>query len=597
MAYVDPYLLTRMAQPGQPGSPWESYGPVDSAGVVRLPIVFRLAADAPVPQLPGLRVHAKLGPIVAGDITEADLHGLAAAPGVLVLEMSRPGGVSDAVTSAAAPTIGTIPENADATGLHQSGERGAHAIVAVIDAGLDVRHDAFLDAQGRTRVLAFWDQTDPARPSPAALGFTATGAGVHGLTAGTLYLQSDIQRRLQANAFPAGLIRDPSGHGTHVTSIAAGSPGATWAGGVAPDAGIIFVRAQLSGPTSLGYSLGHIAAIEFIRLFAERQGLPVVVNVSLGMNAGAHDGTTLLESAFDAFCDGGRAPGRVVVKSAGNEHGERGHAQAQIPTLGAVNVEWRVPAKYSDSAYIEGWFDSRADLVLTLSDPMGRRSSPVDRATNRAQGKIGGAKYVLHLEPFHPDNGDGRVVIELAPDNSQGLLPNGLWTLEVRQRASGGGTIDLWIERNDAMPRLEFDGHQVPGGTLSIPGTARTVITVGALQATAPFLALTATSSHGLTRDGRRKPDLIAPGGDILAAEAGTRSNYITMTGTSMAAPHVAGGLALILSYFQRVGGPLPCASQLRGAIVHAVLTPQASHHPGFGHGVFSAAGTLNALL
>ena len=47
--------------------------------------------------------------------------------------------------------------------------------------------------------------------------------------------------------------------------------------------------------------------------------MPVVVNVSQGMNAGAHDGKSMLEVAFDEFSKGGRQRGRVIVKSAGNE--------------------------------------------------------------------------------------------------------------------------------------------------------------------------------------------------------------------------------------------------------------------------------------
>ena len=51
--------------------------------------------------------------------------------------------------------------------------------------------------------------------------------------------------------------------------------------------------------------------------------MPVVVNISQGMNAGAHDGRSALELGFEHFSDGGRMPGRVVVKSAGNERDKR----------------------------------------------------------------------------------------------------------------------------------------------------------------------------------------------------------------------------------------------------------------------------------
>ena len=67
-----------------------------------------------------------------------------------------------------------------------------------------------------------------------------------------------------------------------------------------------------SGP--IGYSSSHIEALAFIEAFAAQLKLPVVVNVNQGMNAGAHDGKSSLEVAFDAFSDSGRSrKGRVVV--------------------------------------------------------------------------------------------------------------------------------------------------------------------------------------------------------------------------------------------------------------------------------------------
>jgi endonuclease G len=590
---LDPFLSQAFESVTPPDSGFESVQPEPP----RLPFLVRVLDPAWRPTgVAGFTETSRVGAVVAGRGTAQSLVQLLADPLVQAVEGSRAGGPAAAECVASVPAV-------RGTAVHTGprAERGGRALVAVIDNGIDVLHKAFRDADGKTRILAVWDQTDPTGPAPAA-GY------------GTLHLKPAIDGYI-ASGLPAGsgLARfsDPATedgrHGTHVASIAAGRAAGAFAGGMAPDARIVVVVPNLDvspgKPESVGYSNSHVDALAFVAEQAAAAKLPVVVNLSQGMNAGAHDGTSVVEAAFEGFTNRGLYPGRVVVKSAGNERGFNGHALLTLASNAVEELVWKSKAVARKQDLIELWFRACDELEFRVQNPAGDWTSPPVTRTAPTLGFtfLSGNRVQLTLQRYCDDNGDSRLAVTVLPHAAAAGIEPGEWRLEVRSRAvKSSGEVHAWVERINSRP-TEFRGAFVNNDlTLSIPGTAHSVITVAAVGSVSPVQGA-AFSSLGPTRDGREKPTLAAPGVAIQAASKGTGTGVEPMSGTSMAAPHAAGAVALLLSDQARKVAAGAAARQLNANQVAAALAQVTQNfngrwNPGTGYGVLDAAALLETF-
>ena len=368
------------------------------------------------------------------------------------------------------------------------------------------------------------------------------------------YTNAQINAALAtATPFNAVRHRDPGLHGTHVTGIAAGDgsapgqgrPGGTFVG-VAPEADIIVVANASNGAEGLGTSANTLDAVNYMYQRAGTLSRPCVINMSLGDNLGPHDGTSLLERGLDNLLGG---PGRAFVKSAGNAGNAACHAQGTIATGATQDVRFNQPAGDNGANQIDVWYRGTDAFRVSVIDPAGNSVGPVNVGTATTFTLPGGNTVRIDHRNNDAFNGDRRVFMTFAP-GSMGNMRAGNWTIRLTSIASpGGGRFDAWIQRGNVVPGF-LAPHENAARTISTPGTAREVITAANyVTRGAGVGSLSSSSSRGPTRDGRAAPTVAAPGEMIMSASAESAGGdpYRSMGGTSMAAPHVTGTIALML--------------------------------------------------
>lgn len=503
-------------------------------------VVLRLREAAELP--PGLNVVARMGPIVTARIERAAIVQLYGHPSVISLKAPR------WLVSEYGPLIDRgDAENVDVADSDQRRpddltQTGRGCVIALIDWGCDFAHPDFIDENGVSRVLALWDQrAGTFDGNPYGYGRVLRQEAL------TAAIHADDPYRA-AGYHPARSDTGIGAHGTHVMSIAAGNGRGGGPLGIAPEASLIFVHLgapgwEKAGP--LGDSSNLLEAIDFVvREAGER---PLVLNMSIGRHAGPHDGSTLIEQALDWLV---RArPATAVVQSTGNYYARNVHSAGQLRNGETDELRFEVHTGDTTPNELEIWYSGRDVFQVELIAPDGNQAALVAQGGKAPIVIDGNRVGTLYHRARDPNNGDHHINLFQYPN-----APTGVWRVRLSGEDVSDGRYHAWLERDPGcrvcQALFSAENARYTGTTGSICNGLQT-IAVGAYDGHDPDRRLAPFSSSGPTRDGRVRPLLLAPGVRVLAARShprkGTAALLTRMSGTSMAAPHVAGTIALML--------------------------------------------------
>ncbi|KAA2224659.1 S8/S53 family peptidase [Chryseobacterium sediminis] len=435
---------------------------------------------------------------------------------------------------------------------------GTGVLVGIYDSGIDWKHPDFRKAndQTKSRIVSIWDQTLTAQAGET----TPTG-----FSTGVEYTRTQIEDELDGT--PVGFVRenDTNGHGTHVSGTAAGNGSAFTDKrhkGFSSDADIVFVKGgNGSFPTT-----NTINALTYFKNVATALNKPIVVNMSIGGQGTAHDGTSSHEVAVNNFTASG--PGRVVVISAGNDYGANLHRKVDIEAGAAQTYNFTVASNTSATSVFSFIMYANDNTAVTakLTTPDGQQYTQ-NISTTTAHTILGGGLTATMYNYWGNDN-NKRYVQLIVTRTSGTTNVQGNYTLEITNNGAQQITTHGWLYSQGVATTLQNGDNEYIVGS---PGNASNAITVASYMGRAswysgtsgyytltPQESISSFSGQGPRTDGFQKPDIAASGQNVISSRSGDSAPgatdiiagtnyYVKNQGTSMSSPGVAGAVGLLL--------------------------------------------------
>ncbi len=423
---------------------------------------------------------------------------------------------------------------------------GRGILLAVLDSGIAYQRMDFRKSNGDTRIRFLWDQTItpdedmPNRVSP------------EGFSVGVEFSEEQINEALRAETekerFSFVPSVDVSGHGTAVTGVAAGYVADGSYRGVATEADLLIVKLGLPGDLGFPRTTEIMRGITYALQKANELQMPLAINLSFGNSYGSHDGSSLLERFLDNAAEIGRT---VICVGSGNEGSSGGHFAGNIEQTQEVEL---AVAEYETNLNLQIWKNYNDVYDIKLRSPGGEEAEitvPIE-----------GGKYTLRLEQTEilvylgeptPYSVAQEIYLDMIPVNGP-YINSGVWTILIEPITVVTGQYYLYLPAAAGRNSRTAFYRPTPQVSLTIPSTAAKVITVGAYDyiydAYADFSGrgyADADRTIGVVTAGLVKPDLVAPGVDILAPDV--YGGYTSVTGTSFATPIVTGSAALLMEW------------------------------------------------
>lgn len=415
---------------------------------------------------------------------------------------------------------------------------GQCMLVGIVDTGIDYQHPAFRNADGSTRILSIWDQTDQSGISPK------------GFTYGSEYSKQQISSALLSNdALSLVPITDTVGHGTAIASIISGSSNSKNSfSGIVPYSELVVVKLKEAKKNLKNVFLipedelcfqesDVILGISYLVEVAKKMERPLVICIAMGSSQGSHDGQGVMPQYLERLV---HLSGVNISIAAGDEGNRDRHYFGSID-LPPYDTEFQLSISNNDKKFaMEIWpgIPGRPAIEIISPDRMttGRIEPAFDKCIKFAFDQ--GLVWVNNIV-FEEETGDQLILVRF--ENAE----PGLWTFRIKSTESQPFYFNSWLPAGNLISDNTYFVNANPDTTITNPGNSLNTLTASAYNQLDGTILM--QSGRGYTSTGLVKPDIAAPGYQIPCAIPANR--YGAMTGTGAAAAQAAGGIAMVMEW------------------------------------------------
>ncbi|MFR4161928.1 MAG: bile acid germinant receptor pseudoprotease CspC [Paraclostridium sordellii] len=408
---------------------------------------------------------------------------------------------------------------------------GKDVLIAIIDSGIDYLHPDFINENNTSKIVSIWDQESNKKQPPKGFIF------------GSEFTREDINTAIMEN--DKTLSVDNIGTGTIAAGISSGNGRLnSQYKGVAVDSELVVVKLREYKDT---YTEGRInyqksdflSAIRYVLDVAKKEDKFLIINFTIGLAAKSIIELTLLETFREI-----NEAGVIFISGAGNEGNTDIHYEGNISANNGFQ-----------DIIIQVGQQKNLDITLTNIGPDKIGASIISPSGELSYQIMYSPDYYVYRGKFNLEDTDYemRLIYPWLESAHQELIISlfnikpGIWTLRLIPEFILNGSYDVYLPNKNLISSQTRFSDPASTSTITMYAATEKVITIGAYNDKTDSIWI--GSSKGPVKQKGIKPDIVAPGIDIISPYID--GDYNTSTGTGVSSSIVSGVIALIIQYIR----------------------------------------------